>query len=143
MLECPSRVYSTMNHVEILLSESLWYNTNVKINDNTVLYKEFALAGINQMCHPVDKFGKFIKFSGLVDETDLSPSLTFKWMQVIDALPDNWKQVIKSSGNSIQSDSVSFSKYSLYSEKLQSLILSLSSTKYRTIHSCLTKSSLQ
>ena len=38
-------------------------------------------------------------------------------MQVIDGLPDTWKQVIKSSGNSIQSDSVSFSKYSLYSEK--------------------------
>ena len=61
-----------MNHVEILLSESLWYNINVKINDNTVLYKEFTLAGINQVCHPVDKFGKFIKFNGLVDDTGLS-----------------------------------------------------------------------
>ena len=34
--------YSAMNHVEILLTESLWYNTNVKINNSTVLYKEFA-----------------------------------------------------------------------------------------------------
>ena len=50
-----------MNNVEILLSESLWYNTNVKINDYTILYKGFALAGINQVCHLFDKFGKVIK----------------------------------------------------------------------------------
>ena len=49
-----------MNHVEILLTESLWYNTNVKINNSTVLYKEFVLAGINQVCHLFDKFGKLI-----------------------------------------------------------------------------------
>ena len=99
-----------MNHVEILLTESLWYNTNVKINNSTVLYKEFALAGINQVCHLFDKFGKLIKFNDLVDTTGL-------WMHLIDALPFNWKQAIKSSSNSMQSDSASFSKYSLYSEK--------------------------
>ena len=60
--------YSTMNNVEILLTESLWYNTNVKINNSTVLYKEFALAGINQVCHLFDKFGKLIKFNDLVDK---------------------------------------------------------------------------
>ena len=84
-----------MNYVEILLTESLWYNTNVKINNNTVLYKEFALAGINQVCNLFDKFGKLIKFNDLVDKTGLSPSLFFKWMQLIDALPVNWKQAIK------------------------------------------------
>ena len=109
--------YSAMNHVEILLTESLWYNTNVKINNSTVLYKEFALAGVNQVCHLFDKFGKLIKFNDLVDKTGLSPSLFFTWMQLIDALPVNWKQAIKSNSNSMQSDSVSFSKYSLYSEK--------------------------
>ena len=109
--------YSTINHVEILLSESLWYNTNVKINNNTVLYKEFALAGINQVCHLFDKFGKLIEFNDFVDKTGLSPSLFFKWMQLIDALPVNWKQAIKSKSISVQSDSVSVSKYSLYSEK--------------------------
>ena len=102
-----------MNHVEILLTESLWYNTNVKINNSTVLYKEFALAGINEVCHLFDRFGKLIKFNDLVD----TPSLFFKWMQLIDALPVNWKQSIKSNSNSLQSDSVSFSKYSLHSEK--------------------------
>ena len=56
-----------MNHVEILLPESLWYNTNLKINNSTVLYKEFALAGINQVCHIFGKFGKLIKFNDLVD----------------------------------------------------------------------------
>ena len=69
--------YSTMNHVEILLFESLWYNTNLKINNNTVLYKVFALAGINQVFHLFDKFGKLIKFNDLVDKTGLSPSLFF------------------------------------------------------------------
>ena len=88
----------------------------MKINNSTVLYKEFALAGINQVCHLFDKFGKLIKFNDLVDKTGLSP-LFFKWMQLIDALPVNWKQAIKSNSNSMQSDSVSISKYSLYSEK--------------------------
>ena len=109
--------YSAMNHVEILSTESLWYNTNVKINNSTVLYKEFALTGINQVCHLFDKFGKLIEFDHLVDKTGLSPSLFFKWMQLIDALSVNWKQALKCNSNSMQSDSVSFSKYSFYSEK--------------------------
>ena len=107
--------YSTMNNVEILLTESLWYNTNLKINNSTVLYKEFALAGINQVCHLFDKFGKLIKFNDLVDKT----SLFFKWMQLIDVLPVNWKQAIKSNSNSMQSESVSFSKYSLIVIRIQ------------------------
>ena len=64
-----------MNHVEILLTESLWYNNNVKINNSTVLYNEFALAGVNQVCHLFNKFGKLIKFNDLVDKIGLSPSL--------------------------------------------------------------------
>ena len=75
------------------------------------------MAGINQVCHTFDKFGKLIKFNDLVDKIGLSPSLIFKWMQLIDALPVNWKQAIKSSVSSMQSDSVAFSRYSLYSEK--------------------------
>ena len=97
----------------------------MKINNNIVLYKEFALAGINQVCHLFDKFGKFIKINDLVDKTGLSPYPFFKWMQLIDALPVNWKQAIKSNSNSMQSDSVSFSKYSLYSEKAQEYLLSV------------------
>ena len=58
-----------------------------------------------------------IKFNDLVDKIGLSPSVIFKWMQLIDALPVNWKQAIKSSVSSMQSDSVAFSRYSLYSEK--------------------------
>ena len=60
------------------------------------------MVGINQVCHLFDKFGKLIKFNDLVDEIGLSPSLFFKWMQLIDALPVNWKQAIKSNSNSIQ-----------------------------------------
>ena len=33
--------------------------------------KEFALAGINQVCHLFDKPGKLIKFSDLVDKIGL------------------------------------------------------------------------
>ena len=75
---------------------------------NTVLCKEFALAGIDQGCHLFDKFGKLIKFNDLVDKTSLSPTLFFKWMQLIDAPSVNWKQAIKTNSNSMQSDSVSF-----------------------------------
>ena len=49
----------------------------MKINNTAVLYKEFALADINQVCHLFDKFGKLIKFNDLVDKTGLSPSLFF------------------------------------------------------------------
>ena len=38
-------------------------------------------------------------------------------MKLIDALPVNWRQAIKSNSNSMQCDSISFSKYSLCSEK--------------------------
>ena len=55
------------------------------------------------MCHLFDKFGKLIKFNDLVDKTGLSPFLFYKWMQLIDALPVNWEQAIKSNSNSLQS----------------------------------------
>ena len=102
----------------------------------------FALADINQVCHLFDKFGKLIKFNDLVDKTGLSPFLFFKCMQLIDALPVNSKQAIKSNSNSMQSDSVSFSfsKYSLYSEKdsrISTISLSSRSMYDKLLHTSL------
>ena len=80
----------------MILSESLWYNTFIKIDANTVYFEEFSFVGINKVKDLFEKDGKLMEFDKLKqDNPFLSDRLHFKWAQLIDSIPLDWRTKIR------------------------------------------------
>ena len=96
----------------MILSESLWYNTFIKIDANTVYFEEFFLVGINKAEDLFEKDGKLKEFDKLrQDNPFLSDRLHFKWAQLIDSIPLDWRIKIR---DNTTPDEGCMSKYGLY-----------------------------
>ena len=90
-----------INCAELILSESLWYNTFIKIHANTVYFEEFSLVGINKVKDLFEKDGKLKEFDKLrQDNPFLSDRLHFKWTQLIDSIPLDSRTKIRDNTNS-------------------------------------------
>ena len=101
-----------INCAELILSESLWYNTFIKIDANAVHFEEFSLVGINKVKDLFEKDGKLKEFDKLgQDNPFLSDKLHFKWAQLIDSIPLDWRTKIR---YHTTPDEVSMSEYGLY-----------------------------
>ena len=73
-------------------SESLWYNSHIRINNNGTLFiREFRLAGINKVGDLYESDGKLKSFDQL-SQNNLPKEMYFKWMQLIGAIPSCWKR---------------------------------------------------
>ena len=96
----------------MILSESLWYNTFIKIDANTVYFERFSLVGINKAKDLFEKDGKLKEFDKLgQDNPFLSERLHFKWAQLIDSIPLDWRTKIR---DNTTPDQVCMSKHGLY-----------------------------
>ena len=71
-------------------SESLWYDSHIRINNDTLFIREFHLAGINKVGDLYESDGKLKSFDQL-SQNNLPKEMYFKWMQLIDAIPSCWK----------------------------------------------------
>ena len=101
-----------INCAELILPESLWYNTFIKIHANTVYFEEFSLVGINKVKDLFEKDGKLKEFDKLrQDNPFLSDRLHFKWTQLIDSIPLDSRTKIR---DNTTPDEVCMSKYGLY-----------------------------
>ena len=67
-------------------SESLWYNSHIRINNDTLFIREFHLAGINKVGDLYESDGKLKSFDQL-SQNNIPTEMYFKWMQLIDAIP--------------------------------------------------------
>ena len=100
----------TVDCVQVILSESLWYNSFIQINQNAIFFRELCLAGINRVADLFEKHGKLVMFHKL-RQLGLPDTLHFKWMQLIDAIPEKWKVIARNHPNNSEG---LVSKYSLY-----------------------------
>ena len=75
-----------VDYIQVILSESLWHNSFVQINQNAIFFREFCLAGINRVADLFEKDEKLVMFYKL-RQLGLPDTLYFKWMQLIDAIP--------------------------------------------------------
>ena len=72
-------------------SESLWYDSHIRINNDTLFIREFHLAGIKKVGDLYESDGKLKSFDQL-SQNNIPKGMYFKWMQLIDAIPSDWKQ---------------------------------------------------
>ena len=54
-----------VDSIQVKLSESLWYNSFIQINQNAVFFRELCLAGINRVADLFEKDGKIVMFHKL------------------------------------------------------------------------------
>ena len=78
-----------------ILNQVLWFNKFIQINRKPVFYKKFSSNNINFLMQLVDRNGVFKNWNTLKHEYDLQNNLYFQWMQLISAIPSNWKNIIK------------------------------------------------
>ena len=101
-----------VNCAKLISSESLWYNTFIKIEANTVYFEEVSLVGINKVTDLFEKEGKLMEFDKLrQDNPFLSDRLHFKWAQLIDSIPLDWRTKIRDN-TTLDQDCIF--KYGLY-----------------------------
>ena len=83
-----------------ILSEFLWFNRYVKIENESVFFKHFSEHGINFVYKLFDKNGISKKWEILQTEYKLDNNFHFYWCQLIYALPESWKKRINPSKHS-------------------------------------------
>ena len=72
-------------------SESLWYNSHIRINNDTLFIWEFHLAGINKVGDFYESDGELERFDQL-SQNNIPKEMYFKWMQLTDAIASFWKR---------------------------------------------------
>ena len=77
-----------------ILGQFLWYNKFIKNDGKSFYWKDFANAGLlhfAQMCenHEIKSWIQ------IKQEYDLNDTLHFKYMQLVNAIPNPWKQLIR------------------------------------------------
>ena len=86
--------------------------TFIKIDANTVYFEEFSLVGANKVKYLFEKDGRLMEFDKLrQDNPFLSDRLHFKWAQLIDSIPLDWRTKIRDNATP---DLDCMSKYGLY-----------------------------
>ena len=85
-----------------ILSQFLWFNSQVQIGNKSVLFSSFSERNINFVGQLFKTDGTVKPWKQLQEEYGLANKLKFKWIQIIHSLPKSWiEQIFIDSGNSI------------------------------------------
>ena len=86
-----------------ILSQHLWYNRFIKVDNLGICFSKFAARNVNNVIDLFASNGKVKTWRLLKNEFDLSNDMYFQWMQIINAIPKQWKEKLleNASGNPI------------------------------------------
>ena len=76
-------------------SNYLWYNRHLLIHNRPVYLHSFADKNVNSIGNLLDASGKFKSWNELKTVFTLADNLYFSWMQLINSMPLNWRNIIK------------------------------------------------
>ena len=85
-----------------ILSQFLWFNSNIKIDNKSIFIADFASKNINFVGQIFHENGKTKSWDYIKSEYNLESKLKYCWIQLIDALPKLWKdRILNCIGNSM------------------------------------------
>ena len=85
-----------------ILSQFLWFNSQVQIGNKSVFFSSFSERNINFVGQLFKTDGSVKPWKQLQEEYNLANKLKFKWRQIIHSLPKPWiEQIFIDLGNSI------------------------------------------
>ena len=76
-----------------ILSSFLWYNKD--ISNKPIYFKHFSNNNLNYVTQPFDDTGNTKEWMRLKHKFNLNNNFYFKWMQLINSIPQKWKNTIK------------------------------------------------
>jgi len=77
-----------------IMSEYIWFNTNIKIGNQSIFNRYFSSKNINFVGQLFEDNGTLKSWERIKEEHCLSDNKKFFWMQLIDAIPKAWKTAI-------------------------------------------------
>ena len=85
-----------------ILSQFLWFNSNIKTDNKSIFISDFASKNINFVGQILHENGKTKSWYHIKLEYNLESKLKYRWIQLTDALPKLWKYlVLNCIGNSV------------------------------------------
>ena len=82
-------------HVCLLLySQFLWYNSQILIENESVHFKCFSNKNVNFVKQLFKTYGTLKKWDHFKHEYNLQDANKFQWIQLIHAIPNNWKNIM-------------------------------------------------
>ena len=85
-----------------ILSQFLWFNLNIKIDNKSIFTSDFVSKNIHFISQIFHENGKTKSCNYIKSEYNLESKLKYCWIQLTDALPKLWKDcILNCIGNSM------------------------------------------
>ena len=82
-------------NIEDVKEEVIWLNKHIKINNASLWYEQWYLKGM--VCiEDIMNNNRFLTFNEVKEKFSLCNKQAFKYMSIIDAIPREWKLILKS-----------------------------------------------
>ena len=78
-----------------VLSECIWYNSHITVGDNVIRPSFFSINKAIFVADLFDNDGNVSSWLDFSSKNEISGTKYFNWVQLINALPSRWKNVIK------------------------------------------------
>ena len=75
-------------------NQYLWFNSHIRINDQIIYYEEWARKGVLKIEHLTNDHTNFLTFAQFKDKFHINCNF-LKYFSLIDAIPQDWKTVLK------------------------------------------------
>ena len=78
-----------------ILSQYLWYNRSIQVDNSSVYFLKFSEENINYVSQLFSDNGSIKQWHEFKREHNLHESFYFQWLQSIDSIPQRWNIIIK------------------------------------------------
>ena len=87
---------SSVLSYEDIVNQVIWNNKNITVQKLSLFEKQLFLKGIVTVGDPLSDTGVFLKGANVLN-ANFSPIERFKLMSIVDAIPREWRQIIRES----------------------------------------------
>ena len=87
-------IHCTPNSGEQVKEQTIWFNSNIRIDDKPTYWKAWHSQGITQIKDLLSKENRFFTWTELTKEFHFSPPFT-QYLGLMQAIPKKWKELIK------------------------------------------------
>ena len=93
-IKCINNFTSKPTLPSMILSEFIWFNSNIKVDSKPVHFSFFSDKNLNFIGQLFNDNGNIKPWKDLKIEFHLKDTHKIYWLQIIDALPKTWKDII-------------------------------------------------
>lgn len=84
----------SFNSPSCIKSQFLWFNKEIKIDNKPFCFKDVSEKNINFITQLYKPDGKLKQWENVKQEFNLNDSAFYKWVQIVHAIPNTWKNII-------------------------------------------------